>query len=314
MACMLTYIARSLMTSSPKHWLYLHDGKPGHLSQLRGLSDALIRQQPDHTSSWLNVTTLSFAERLFARGEQVNSLKTADVIVAVGHSTHWLALLLGKKLRTHTAVLMRPSWPLAGFDSVIMPKHDATDTQVASNIHLTEGAINAVGQEDHEPKNRGLVLLGGQSKHFEWPSTQITRQVCAIIDSQPELAWTVADSRRSPDNQLSSIQTACPDATIQTHSTCPKGWLKEQLRQANSVWVTPDSVSMVYEALSSGADVGLIELSPKAQNRINRSMLALIAEKKVSSVSQACVINLASEPLPRLNEAESAAAWLLPRV
>ena len=311
---MLTYIARSLMTSFPKHWLYLHDGKPGHLSQLRGLSDALISQQPDHTSSWLNVTTLSFTERLLARGEQVNSLKSADVIIAAGHSTHWLALLLGKKLRAHTAVLMRPSWPLAGFDSIIMPKHDATDIQVASNIHLTEGAINALGQQDHEPKNKGLVLLGGQSKHFEWPCTQITRQVCAIIDSQPELEWMVADSRRSPDSQLLSIQTACPGTTVRSHNDCPKGWLAEQMRQANSIWVTPDSVSMVYEALSCGADVGLIELPPKAQNRINRSMLSLIAEDKVSSVTQACVINLASAPLPRLNEAQSAAMWLLSRV
>jgi mitochondrial fission protein ELM1 len=311
---MLTCTDHSLMASSYKHWLYLHDGKPGHLNQLRGLSEALAAKQPDDKSFWLDVTTLSFTERLVARGEQLNSLKSVDVIVAAGHSTHWLTLMLGRKLSAHTVVVMRPSWPLAWFDSVIMPKHDTIDTEVVSNVYLTEGAMNVLGHQTHHSSNKGLVLIGGDSKHFSWPSKQVTAQVCAIIDSQPELEWTVTDSRRSPERQLSDVQTACPNATMQNHNNCPKGWLVEQMRYANSIWVTPDSVSMVYEALSSGADVGLIELSPKAQNRINRSMLALIAEKKVSSVSQACVINLASEPLPRLNEAESAAAWLLPRV
>ncbi|EGG29185.1 hypothetical protein IMCC3088_2105 [Aequoribacter fuscus] len=308
------YTALSLMTNFTKHWLYLHDGKPGHLSQLRGLSEAVAAKRPTDTSSWLDVTTLSLPEKLVARGDSFRSLQTADVIVAAGHSTHWLALCLGKRLRAHTAVVMRPSWPLTGFDSIIMPKHDALNTAVGARVHLTEGAINALGQQNHQPSNKGLVLLGGQSKHFEWPSAQVTRQVCAIVNSEPELDWTVADSRRSPERQLSDIYTACPNLTIQRHDTCPRGWLAEHMREANSVWVTPDSVSMVYEALSCGADVGLIELPPKAKNRINRSMQAMIVEGKVSSVTQACTVTLATDPLPRLNEAETAATWLLSRV
>ncbi|MGB0189032.1 MAG: ELM1/GtrOC1 family putative glycosyltransferase [Aequoribacter sp.] len=302
------------MNNSAKQWLYLHDGKPGHVNQLRGLSEAVATKQPNHTSIWLDVTTLSFTQRLFARMETVLPLEAVDVIVAAGHKTHWLALLLGNKLQAHTAVIMRPSWPMAWFDSVIMPKHDANNTPTASNTHLTEGAINALGMQIHEPRNQGLVLLGGQSKHFDWPAAQVTRQVCAIIDSQPDLEWTVADSRRSPELQLANIRNARPGARIQSHKTCPQGWLMEQMQQAERVWVTPDSVSMVYEALSCGADVGFIELPPKAPNRINRSILALIAEGKVSSVTQAATVELASAPLPRLNEAESAAAWLLSRV
>jgi mitochondrial fission protein ELM1 len=302
------------MNNSTKQWLYLHDGKPGHLNQLRGLNASVTSKQPNHSSVWLDVTNLSLTQRLFARIETVMPLKTVDVIVAAGHKTHWLALLLGKKLQAHTAVIMRPSWPMAWFDSVIMPKHDANNTSPAANTHLTEGAINALGMQIHEPHNKGLVLLGGGSKHFEWPAEQVTRQVGAIIDSQPELNWTVADSRRSPELQLENIHHARPSARIQSHKTCPQGWLIEQMQQADSVWVTPDSVSMVYEALSCGAHVGLIELPAKGTNRINRSMLALIAEGKVSSATQAATIRLASAPLPRLNEAESAATWLLSRV
>ncbi len=307
---MPTYTVLSLMNNPTKNWLYLHDGKPGHVNQLRGLSEAVATKQRNHASVWLDVTTLSASQRLFARGEKISSLQTADVIVAAGHSTHWLALLLGKKWRAHTAVVMRPSWPLSWFDSVIMPKHDACKALTASNIFLTQGAMNTLGRQSHDPRNKGLVLLGGQSKHFNWPSTHVTRQVSAIIESQPELDWTVTDSRRCPAPQLSSIQTACPDTTVKSHNDCPKGWLAEQMCQARSIWVTPDSVSMVYEALSSGAKCGLLELPPRKPNRINTHMQSLIANGKIDSVTSQGIIRAATKPLPRLNEAEKAAQWL----
>ena len=302
------------MNNSPKHWLYLHDGKPGHFNQLLGLSEALAAKNPAHTSSWLNVSRLTFANKMLATGAEVRSVPAADVIVAAGHSTHWLTLILGKKFGAHTVVVMRPSWPVAWFDSVIMPKHDAANRSLASNIHVTEGAMNILGSQSYQPNNKGLVLLGGDSKHFDWPKEQVTSQVCTIMRTHPGLEWTVADSRRTPQSQLLNIQAVYPNASLQSHSNCPKGWLVEQMRQANVIWISPDSVSMVYEALSSGAAVGLIELPPKTKNRINHSMLKLIAEGKVSSVTKDSEITLANAPLPRLNETEKAAAWLLSRV
>ena len=56
-------------------------------------------------------------------------------------------------------------------------------------------------------------------------------------------------------------------------------WLPEQLAKTELVWVTEDSVSMVYEALSSGAKVGLLPM-PKLQKsgRIAQGLEILINE------------------------------------
>ena len=302
------------MTNSTSHWLYLHDGKPGHLNQLRGFAHAITKLHPHASSSWFDVSRLTMYQRFSGRCAELQTLPKADVIIATGHSTHWLVLLLRKKWKSHTVIVMRPSWPTSWFDSVIMPKHDIKGDKVRSNVYLTEGAMNMVGSQKYLPRNKGLVLLGGNSKHFEWPDEQITQQVSAIIESHPELEWTVTDSRRSPSKQIADIQLACPAATYQDYRNCPKDWLLEKISQSDTIWITPDSVSMVYEALSSGARVGLIELPPKAQNRINRGMLTLITEGKVSAINLEAEITIARTPLPRLNEAKNAAQWLTYRL
>ena len=44
------------------------------------------------------------------------------------------------------------------------------------------------------------------------------------------------------------------------------GWVEEQYARNGTVWVTADSMSMVYEALSSGCDVGILPVVWKKQN------------------------------------------------
>ncbi len=310
----LIYIAPSLMDKSHRKWLYLHDGKPGHLSQLQGLSQAIVAQQPSDQNEWLNVADLFWWQRLLAQSPELRGIAKPDVIVAAGHRTHWAALLLGRRWQAHTAVIMRPSLPISMFNSVIMPKHDSKAIATPDNVYLTEGALNKLGERSFQASEQGLILLGGHSKHFEWPSDQISQQVLAIVRSQPQLEWTIADSRRTPKQQLARLQQLCPEANFQAHNTCPTGWLNEQMSRSKCLWITPDSVSMVYEALSSGAQCGLIDLPPKASNRINQSMLRLIAEGKVETIGRDLTRRHASQPLPRLNEARGAAEWLISRL
>ena len=55
-------------------------------------------------------------------------------------------------------------------------------------------------------------------------------------------------------------------------------FLESRLPTAAQVWVTADSVSMLYEALSAGAVVGVMELPlkrPKRSNKLARGLLKL---------------------------------------
>ena len=50
---------------------------------------------------------------------------------------------------------------------------------------------------------------------------------------------------------------------------------------AKNIWITPDSVSMIYESLTSGASVGLFDLRKSKKNRINNSIDSLISDNIV---------------------------------
>ena len=54
------------------------------------------------------------------------------------------------------------------------------------------------------------------------------------------------------------------------------------MQQAEAVWVTEDSVSMIYEALTAGCRVGVIQIDRLKQDRIVKSVDALLEKNIVS--------------------------------
>ena len=49
-------------------------------------------------------------------------------------------------------------------------------------------------------------------------------------------------------------------------------WLPAQLARAGQAWATADSVSMVYEALTAGAAVGILDVPRQRASRISRDV------------------------------------------
>jgi hypothetical protein len=56
--------------------------------------------------------------------------------------------------------------------------------------------------------------------------------------------------------------------------------------QAPVAWVSADSVSMLFEALSAGCAVGVLEVPARRADRITRIAPALLAESRVVSLAQ----------------------------
>jgi mitochondrial fission protein ELM1 len=70
--------------------------------------------------------------------------------------------------------------------------------------------------------------------------------------SLPEPArLMIANSRRTPE-ALGKVLFERYGQRFQSWDACPQGWLVDTLAVTDSVWVTEDSVSMVYEALTAG--------------------------------------------------------------
>ena len=187
-----------------------------------------------------------------------------DLIIGAGHHLHKPMLCTRWHLGGRCVVLMRPSLPTFLFDLALVPEHDRV--WVSRNVEPTLGMLSPSQVSESDPQ-RGVVLLGGISKHFHWSNEDVARQVHKIVVDAPQQQWQIIDSRRTPNELREHLQL--PDYAKYVHwrDTQPS-WLTHQLSRSSATWVTPDSASMVYEALSFSGRVGVIEL--RARRRSNK--------------------------------------------
>ncbi len=288
------------------------DNKPGHLNQMRGLIDGLEASVPHDWrvhSHWIetpistraNIKTLRNKERLISEHGR------PDIILCCGHRTHWQALFLRACFGGKLVVLMRPSLPLWCFDLCILPYHDGEFRQ--AHVLQSLGALNKIKaaarpERGQQEKPQGLILVGGPSKHYQWNDRDTLAQVTRVLLALPNVHWTLGTSRRTPasfEASLNKLQETQAFELVPASSTDAQ-WLPQQFRRSEQVWVSEDSVSMVYEALSSGAEVGLLRLPIRQKNRISEGIDYLLREQRLGDLD-ALEKGFMPPPKPPLQEA-----------
>lgn len=294
-------------------WL-LGDGKPGHENQLLGLAEALARLRPCAIHRISLETTRGLLARLTAALRVGATLPRPDLIVGAGHASHPALLWLARKHRVPGIVLMRPSLPVGWFDLCIAPAHDFKHPPAAANVLTTTGALNRVLVTAATPRRGGLMLVGGPSATHAWNPHDLLDSLAAISGEVSGGPWQLTDSRRTPDGFLTEVRQRVPAVAVFPHGETTRDWLPACLAEAADVWVTEDSVSMVYEALSSGARVGLLPMPRKRRDtRVLRGLSRLINEGLVTPYAHWCQSRtLAAPPLP-LQEATRCAREILQR-
>ena len=259
----------------------IDDGKPGHRNQSLGLAEAMGRSidTTTHVISMPHKTGL--ISRIKKAREQAKILPKPDLIIAAGHRTHIPLIYLANKTKARSIVLMHPSLPCAWFDQCLIPEHDfAEGDQVPDNVILTKGALSRVTYHPEAKDGSGLFLIGGESKEFGFDGESLYKAIDDIVGHDKDMEWIMTDSRRTPADFIESLK-GLPIST-HPHQTTDSDWLPEQLCRASVVWVTEDSVSMIYEALSSGAQVGLLPM-PRVKNagRVAKGVEALVEEGRL---------------------------------
>jgi mitochondrial fission protein ELM1 len=264
-------------------WRFL-DGRPGHENQVRGLSEALERIRSVKVFDvFVDDDMKGLRSFLPGRLQHVDSFPAPDLLIGAGHSTHLPLLACSQRYGGRSVVIMKPSLPVALFDLCLIPEHDTLRFQSA-NVVRTEGALNRIRPSEKQLADHGLILIGGLSKHFRWSDESIAQQVRNVIASTP-LQWTIAASERTPMSFLQQLQAKLPDVRLMTPDNTSAEWLPDQLARTGTVWVTCDSMSMIYEALTAGAQVGLLELEPTAPGRISSNIQRLIRSSMVTASS-----------------------------
>ncbi len=230
------------------------DGKPGHVSQVHGLLNALrVRQD-------VELTTVDCAPS--ARPLKLPPTpKQTPLLLGAGRATH-RPLLTAKRVTGGLAVvLMNPVGPTGrhkrGFDLKVIPEHDGVAPH--DGVILTVGALNPLTAEGPHAPDHGVMLIGGPSRRFGWDAQGTLENLRDVIKRSPGVhQWAATSSRRTPAAFLDAMAQLKPAVSFTPAADTPAGWVGQQLARSQTAWVTEDSVSMVFEALTAGCRVGLL--------------------------------------------------------
>lgn len=260
------------MASPPVIWI-ISDGKAGHLAQSEGLVAGVERLAGPFRIQRL---TPADAKRVAWRARPPVGERPV-VAVGAGSATHGAVLSCRHCLGARAVVLMNPGvWLRPWFDLVVAPEHDGLRER--ANVAVTRGALTSVRPANRKDPASGLILLGGPSSHHGWSDESAVAQVREVVERTPGVRWTLTTSRRTPPTFLPALASAGIDAArldVWPVERTTREWLLGRYAASEQIWVSEDSVSMVYEALTSGARVGLLRVPRKQVGRVVRGVDAL---------------------------------------
>lgn len=286
------------MHMKPLSVLAYFDGRLGHEKQTSGILDALAGITPiEIMQKRVSVSPVSFCKNwasYLLSGIRLPQTEThsfpVDLIVGTGTHTHIPMLLEKKSLQklsgapVHIVTCMTPDPQLFNkFDLCFVPIHDEVDA--GENVFTTLGPPNTVKFARTHQHDRGLILVGGvDKKSHVWNTEKVVGQVQTIIEQAKDKQWTISSSPRTPEEtcrMLEEMTVSSQRAYFFRSADTPVGWVEKEYARNSIVWVTADSVSMVYEALTAGCSVGILPVDWIRQDNKFQKSLDILHDRKM---------------------------------
>ena len=211
------------------------DGKKGHEKQV----EALISE-----------FTLFKKVKLYEFNAWETHNSVPDIIIGAGNNTHKHILKAKKEYPlAKTIVLMKPSLrPTQWFDIAIVPDMDRYYLGKPKNVITTKGVLSKYSDLATKPKT-GLIIIGGKSRHYHFRKKVVKQQIEWLLnDVFQDYQWKITTSPRSPNLD---IPKHSKNAKFFSWKDTDEGWLSEEIKQSEITFLTPESVSVLYEGLST---------------------------------------------------------------
>jgi mitochondrial fission protein ELM1 len=215
------------------------DGKKGHEKQIEAL-----------------ISEFSLFKKIklydFNAWEKHNSVP--DIIVGAGNNTHKHMLTAKKEHPTaKTIVLMKPSLrPTQWFDIAIVPDMDTYYLGKPKNVITTKGVLSKYS-DSKTKKKTGLIIIGGKSRHYHFRKKVVKQQIEWLINEMfKDYQWKITTSPRSPNLD---IPKHSGNAEFYSWKDTEEDWLSKEIKQSEVTFLTPESVSVLYEGLSTNTKV-----------------------------------------------------------
>jgi uncharacterized protein len=255
----------------------LLDGKTGHEKQTQSLIDAL---KSETVIKSVNIDVRSFLFSILFLVNKLKELPKPDFIIGAGHKTHFSILYLKYIFGGKTILIMKPSLPCNWFDLCIIPNHDKFKSK--GLVYWTKGVLADTSNLIKKDEKKGLILVGGISKHYQWDSEIVANQIQKLLNNNSSINFILSTSRRTPKDFIVKIKKfTFVNLKIHSIKKQNKNWLKDQMKKVKYAWISEDSISMIYESLTAGQNVGLISLKIKGKSRITKEMDRLKKERLV---------------------------------
>ena len=244
-------------------WLIL-DGKRGHEKQIEDLAFSINKKIKTNITKIKKISFLNILLNFLRIGnDPCKYFPRPDLIIAAGHRTHFDALQKKNRYGGKIILIMKPSIPTFLFDLSIIPSHDKVFFK--KNTMSIEGPLNNIKNLKKHKSNKGLILIGGPSKHFSWNNTDLIFKVKKIVLDNQDLDITLSTSRRTPDIFLEEIKKNIKkQLRIIDHKNVSSDWLQKSMSESKYSWVTQDSISMMFELIYSGSLVTCIDLNNRS--------------------------------------------------
>ena len=225
----------------------------------------------------------------------------ADIVISCGSSVAAVNFVIANENQAKSVVLMRPGRLSAKmFDLVVMPRHDRPPQR--DNIIQTSGALNLIDEEYLEAqksrlKSQGVnvdtkmvlgLLLGGDTKRFRLEVDllkAIIPQIKIFLDEHDAQILITTSRRTSPQvesliKQEFSNYRRCKLLVIANEKNIPEA-VGGILGLSKIVIVSPESISMISEAASSGKYVIIFDPQTNIGRRHHRFIQHCAQEKYV---------------------------------
>lgn len=300
------------------------DGRPGHEKQSMGILHAL-RRYVDLDIHEILVEEKGLLKNIFDHFKSifclspppVNKQNKPDLIIGTGSRTHIPILSCKRKFGGYAITCMSPAAFLRNkFDLCFVPVHDRI--VLKPNIVMTTGPPNMAKNSNNHDKCKSMILVGGEDERsHRWDSEKILLQIRDLLRVSTDQVWTISSSPRTPDETdrlLSSLVRDHPAVNYVPFNRTIPGWIEKQYSCNKTVWVTGDSISMVYEALTAGCRVGIIPVDwNKKDNKFLYSLNYLVENQRVFTLNQyleGASYHVETKPL---NESDRCAKEILKR-
>ncbi len=289
------------------------DGRPGHDTQSKGLVSALENLYPcaSHNIA-VPLSGKNYLSALAGIPPVFEGLPAPDLLIGAGHATHFPILMARLCCRGRTVAIMRPSLPTGFFDYCLIPEHDKP--AASDKLILTKGPINQVQPSAVKNEDRGLILIGGPSRHFYWDAQSLDAQLRAIVEDK-QIQWTLSDSPRTPDDTRRHLRALASDSVrYQAYDETGERGIVDLMENAASIWVSEDSMSMIYEALTSGAGVGILRVPGHSKSKLSNVARTLAENQSLLLFDDWLKQKKLAPPREAIFESERCAKELLRRL